>query len=279
MAKCYAEEVTELDLSYNNLKDLSSLALLKKLQTLVLDHNQLTSQTKLPILPELHTLWVNHNRISNLTIFVDHLAVVCPKLRHLSMLYNDACPNYFNNGTLKQYSDYRLFVICRLKELKILDDQPVTDEERKESLAAYAAYKTSSVLDPGRLTATTVPRVTYKRKKTSKSLPQSDSLGVPKSIGSSRTPSPAIFDASSPSDGLFELDAEHIAAQQHRLMKTNGEGAESSDWSSDEDSVVFDRVRSPSSLFNVSNNNTDSTPAKKDVQKVMRHRTLSQVSI
>jgi hypothetical protein len=66
-----------------------------------------------------------------------------PDLNHLSMLNNDACPNYFNGGTLKQYrglnqrytqliiSDYRLYVINRLQSLAILDDQPVTEEEKK----------------------------------------------------------------------------------------------------------------------------------------------------
>jgi len=62
---------------------------------------------QLPSLPNLTTLWVNHNRISNLPIFVDHLASMAPRLRHLSMLNNEACPNYFNGGTLEQYTDYR----------------------------------------------------------------------------------------------------------------------------------------------------------------------------
>ena len=58
-------------------------------------------------MPNLTTLWVNHNKISNLSIFVDHLATMLPRLRHLSMLNNEACPNYFNGGTPEQYSDYR----------------------------------------------------------------------------------------------------------------------------------------------------------------------------
>jgi len=40
-------------------------------------------------------------------VFVDHLAIVVPSLKHLSMLYNEACPNFFNGGTAMQYADYR----------------------------------------------------------------------------------------------------------------------------------------------------------------------------
>jgi hypothetical protein len=60
-----------------------------------------------PDLPLLTTLWVNHNRIANLSIFVDHVATMLPRLRYLSLLGNDACPNYLNGGTPQQYADYR----------------------------------------------------------------------------------------------------------------------------------------------------------------------------
>ncbi len=35
----------------------------------------------------------------------------------------------------------------------MLDDQAVSQAERKESLIAYAAYKTTAVLSPGRISA------------------------------------------------------------------------------------------------------------------------------
>ena len=88
-------------------RDVRQLRDFDRLHTLILDNNRLTSHVKFPKLPQLRTLWVNKNNISNLSIFVDHLVAATPNLRYLSMLGNDACPNYFNGGTLKQYQDYR----------------------------------------------------------------------------------------------------------------------------------------------------------------------------
>jgi Leucine-rich repeat (LRR) protein len=94
---------------HNNglVRDLSPLRGLTNLETLVLDNNQLTSHCKLPPLPRLHTLWVNKNKISNLTAFIERVEQQAPNLKFLSMLGNEACPNYFNSGTPKQYKDYR----------------------------------------------------------------------------------------------------------------------------------------------------------------------------
>ena len=73
----------------------------------MLDSNRITDHTKIPRMEKLHTLWVNKNKIANLAIFIDKLVEFTPNLKHLSMLDNDACPNYFNGGSLKQYTDYR----------------------------------------------------------------------------------------------------------------------------------------------------------------------------
>jgi hypothetical protein len=78
-----------------------------QLEVLVLDSNKITDHTKLPRMEKLHTLWVNRNQITNLAIFIDKLVEFTPNLKFLSMLGNDACPNYFNGGSLKQYKDYR----------------------------------------------------------------------------------------------------------------------------------------------------------------------------
>lgn len=95
-------------MSFRNVDALKSFT---KLETLVLDKNQITSHTKFPSLPRLTTLWVNHNQITNLSIFIDKLVDATPNLRYLSMLGNEACPNFLNNGTLAQYNDYRLEII------------------------------------------------------------------------------------------------------------------------------------------------------------------------
>ena len=42
-----------------------------------------------------------------------------------------------NGGTLRQYKDYRLFVISRLPKLLYLDDEKVKDEERERAVQKY----------------------------------------------------------------------------------------------------------------------------------------------
>jgi hypothetical protein len=88
-------------------REVSFLRGLGALETLVLDGNRLTHQVRFPPLGRLQTLWVNRNAIGLLPTFIDRLAEAVPRLRFLSMLGNQACPNYLNGGTLKQYRDYR----------------------------------------------------------------------------------------------------------------------------------------------------------------------------
>ncbi|ELR24048.1 leucine rich repeat domain containing protein [Acanthamoeba castellanii str. Neff] len=133
----YAATLIDLDLSNNRLTEVSFLRGLGALETLVLDGNRLTHQVRFPPLGRLQTLWVNRNAIGLLPTFVDRLAEAVPRLRFLSMLGNQACPNYLNGGTLKQYRDYRLFVLSRLRHLDMLDDAPVTEEERGEATRLY----------------------------------------------------------------------------------------------------------------------------------------------
>jgi len=137
IVKKYGQHVKDLDLSNNKLTEISNLRGFTKLETLVLDGNRISSHTKFPPLHTLRTLWVNKNNIGNLAIFVDHLVEALPNLAYLSMLSNDACPNFFNGGSLKQYTDYRHYVISRLKTLQTLDDAPITEQEIKEALRVY----------------------------------------------------------------------------------------------------------------------------------------------
>ena len=72
-----------------------------------------------------------------------------PNLFHLSLLQNDACPNFFNGGTLQQYRDYRLYVISRFPKLKLLDSTAVTEEERTSAISIYGEVPPpSSNCDP-----------------------------------------------------------------------------------------------------------------------------------
>ncbi|EGC33754.1 hypothetical protein DICPUDRAFT_154129 [Dictyostelium purpureum] len=130
--------VKELDLSNNNLeRDLTILEGFKKLTTLVLDGNKISHHIKFPILNQLHTLWINSNQIGNLSIFIDKVLESFPNIRTFSMLKNEACPNFFNGHSLREYKDYRLYIISKLKNLQILDSTPVSGEERLEAAKLY----------------------------------------------------------------------------------------------------------------------------------------------
>jgi len=146
----FGHTVKELDLSNNNIQDLSPLKGFTKLHILVLDGNKITEHTKFPPLEKLHTLWVNNNNIANLIIFIDKLVENTPNLKFLSMLKNEACPNFFNGRSLKEYNDYRCYVISRLPGLTTLDSTPITNAERAEGDRLYStiAPPTTSVASP-----------------------------------------------------------------------------------------------------------------------------------
>lgn len=129
--------VKELDLSHNSISELQHLEHFSGLEALVLDNNRMRSHSKFPLLPHLSLLWVNSNQISNLSVFIAHLAENAPNLKIFSMLNNEACPNFFNGGTPEEYNDYRLFVICKLKNLSTLDSTAVTPEERIQAEKMY----------------------------------------------------------------------------------------------------------------------------------------------
>ncbi|CAI7997408.1 Leucine-rich melanocyte differentiation-associated protein [Geodia barretti] len=126
-----------LDLSHNNISDLRCLSGLDRLTTLNLDSNRLDSHAKFPSLLNLRVLWVNRNDVTNLSLFVENLAVSCPRLSHLSMMNNAAAPSYFNGGSRQEYYDYRHYVISHWPHLGYLDDTAVGQDERAESQKIY----------------------------------------------------------------------------------------------------------------------------------------------
>jgi len=133
----FAKITKHLDLTENKLTDITPLKDFIKLESLILDNNLITHNVKLPKIPTLTTLWVNNNKISNLIQFVDQLAITSPNIKYLSMLGNEACPNYMNGSTLKQYNDYRYYVLSRLKYITHIDSAPITQEERLEAQKIY----------------------------------------------------------------------------------------------------------------------------------------------
>eukprot|EP00009_Paramoeba_aestuarina_P003850 CAMPEP_0201515748 /NCGR_PEP_ID=MMETSP0161_2-20130828/7235_1 /ASSEMBLY_ACC=CAM_ASM_000251 /TAXON_ID=180227 /ORGANISM="Neoparamoeba aestuarina, Strain SoJaBio B1-5/56/2" /LENGTH=163 /DNA_ID=CAMNT_0047912661 /DNA_START=129 /DNA_END=616 /DNA_ORIENTATION=+ len=133
----HPERVVRLDVSYNHFIDLMGFSEMKNLEILVLDGNKLKSHTKFPPFPALHTLSVNKNEVTNLAVFVDCVRQSSPNLKHFSLLQNTACPNFFNGGTLKQYRDYRLYVISRFPQLIMLDSSKVEEEEKSAAKEIY----------------------------------------------------------------------------------------------------------------------------------------------
>lgn len=121
---------THLDFSHNHISDCAFLGGFDRIEFLNLDDNQLTAHSSLPVMPYLHTLTVNKNNIQNLHLWLATVGSCVPNVRHLSMLANEACPNFFNGGTAQQYKEYRLLVISRLPQLAMLDSSVVSADER-----------------------------------------------------------------------------------------------------------------------------------------------------
>lgn len=133
----YGTDIAIVDLTGNNIQDFTFLLDLPKVEILILDHNHLTTHVRFPFCPQVSTLWINHNDVTNLGFFISMLEQSFPNLECLCMMDNPAAPSYFNSGTYEQYLDYRHFVISRLRHLRALDDQVVTEEERKEADRIY----------------------------------------------------------------------------------------------------------------------------------------------
>ncbi|XP_023574688.1 leucine-rich melanocyte differentiation-associated protein isoform X2 [Octodon degus] len=124
-------------------RSLEGLRAFRSLEELILDNNLLGDDLVLPGLPRLHTLTLNKNRITDLEYLLDHLAEVTPALEYLSLLGNVACPNELVSleKDEEDYKRYRCFVLHKLPQLKFLDAQKVTREEREEALLRGAFMK------------------------------------------------------------------------------------------------------------------------------------------
>ncbi|XP_055462233.1 leucine-rich melanocyte differentiation-associated protein [Psammomys obesus] len=132
-----------LDLSFNLLRSLEGLSAFGSLEELILDSNLLGDDLVLPRLPHLHTLTLNKNQITDLEHLLDHLTKVTPALEYLSLLGNVACPNELVSleKDEEDYKRYRYFVLHKLPNLKFLDAQKVTRQEREEALVRGAFMK------------------------------------------------------------------------------------------------------------------------------------------
>nr|XP_048282441.1 leucine-rich melanocyte differentiation-associated protein isoform X2 [Myodes glareolus] len=143
LSRDYGHFAKRLDLSFNLLRSLEGLSAFRSLEELILDNNLLGDDLVLPRLPHLHTLTLNKNQITDLEHLLDHLAKVTPALEYLSLLGNVACPNELVSleKDEEDYKRYRCFVLHKLPNLKFLDAQKVTRQEREEALVRGAFMK------------------------------------------------------------------------------------------------------------------------------------------
>lgn len=117
------DQFDTIDLSDNEIVKLENFPYLNRLGTLLLNNNRITriNPNIGEFLPKLHTLVLANNRLVNLAE-IDPLSSL-PKLQFLSLLDNN----------ITKKPNYRLYVIHKLKSLRVLDFKKVKQKERIEA--------------------------------------------------------------------------------------------------------------------------------------------------
>ncbi|XP_043479604.1 leucine-rich melanocyte differentiation-associated protein-like isoform X1 [Leptopilina heterotoma] len=138
-----------LDLSFNELKSVSSVKNFTQLEELILDNNDLKDLKSLPIMPHLSTLSLNNNKFTDIYSVLQKIRDCCPKIGYVSLLGNPGCPDQLTDPTLNDeddYERYRLYAIYTLPQtLRFLDSRPVSFQERNEAQNRGQYLKTVKV--------------------------------------------------------------------------------------------------------------------------------------
>nr|XP_027123939.1 U2 small nuclear ribonucleoprotein A' [Coffea arabica] len=123
------DQFDTIDLSDNEIVKLENFPFLNRLGTLLLNNNRITriNPNLGELLPKLHSLVLTNNRLTNL-VEIDPLASL-PKLQFLSLLDNN----------ITKKPNYRLYVIHKLKSLRVLDFKKVKQKERLEANSLFAS--------------------------------------------------------------------------------------------------------------------------------------------
>lgn len=123
------DQFDTIDLTDNEIVKLENFPYLNRLGTLLINNNRITriNPNIGEYLPHLHTLILTNNRLVNL-VEIDPLASL-PKLRTLSLLDNN----------ITKKPNYRLYVIHRIKGLRLLDFRKVKQRERDEAAKLFAS--------------------------------------------------------------------------------------------------------------------------------------------
>ncbi|KAJ7010229.1 hypothetical protein NC653_000845 [Populus alba x Populus x berolinensis] len=125
----HQDQFDTIDLSDNEIVKLENMPYLNRLGTLIINNNRITriNPNIGEYLPKLHTLVLINNRLVNLAE-IDPLASL-PKLHFLSLLDNN----------ITKKPNYRLYVIHKLKSLRVLDFKKVKGKERAEAEHLFAS--------------------------------------------------------------------------------------------------------------------------------------------
>ncbi|CAL5327532.1 unnamed protein product [Camellia sinensis] len=123
------DQFDTIDLSDNEIVKLENFPYLSRLGTLLVNNNRITriNPNIGEFLPKLHTLVLTNNRLTNL-VEIDPLASL-PKLQFLSLLDNN----------ITKKPNYRLYVIHKLKSLRLLDFKKVKHKERIEAKNLFSS--------------------------------------------------------------------------------------------------------------------------------------------
>ncbi|KAL0319012.1 UNVERIFIED_CONTAM: U2 small nuclear ribonucleoprotein A' [Sesamum angustifolium] len=115
------DQFDTIDLSDNEIVKLENFPNLNRLGTLLLNNNRITriNPNLGEYLPKLHTLVLTNNRLTNL-VEIDPLTSL-PKLQFLSLLDNN----------ITKKPNYRLYVIHKLKFLRVLDFRKVKQKHSR----------------------------------------------------------------------------------------------------------------------------------------------------
>lgn len=134
LASEFSKFAIALDLTENEITDLSFLKTFHKLQSLVLDKNRHLDPGTMPTMKNLQIFWLNSCNIPDITKWIDVIRVRCPKLRCLSLINNPGAKSLINLSTCNENEQYRSYVASKLKNLEILDEAPVIRSARMTSV-------------------------------------------------------------------------------------------------------------------------------------------------
>eukprot|EP00037_Helgoeca_nana_P032947 m.416068 g.416068 ORF g.416068 m.416068 type:complete len:423 (+) comp29825_c0_seq1:82-1350(+) len=137
IAAGFGASATKLDISWNLLESLESVAPFFFLEELMVDNGKLVSPIRLPELPFLRVLSLNNNLLTDVHDLVTGTKQ-CPRLSYLSVRKNPLCPDaLLGISSEGEYTLYRQYLISQLDTLVFLDATAVTDLERKRAVTRF----------------------------------------------------------------------------------------------------------------------------------------------